>query len=53
MITVHHTRPSAVPYWVIMFFLFLILGKYALETVEWIIMKLYEFFIQDTPITIA
>lgn len=52
MITVHHTKPSAIPYWFIMILLFLTLGKYGWQAIEWIMLKLYEFFIQNHPVSL-
>jgi hypothetical protein len=46
MITPDKARTDIVAYWFAVMLLFIITGKYGRQAIEWILMKLYEFFIQ-------
>jgi Zn-dependent protease len=37
-------------YWFAAFILIVLLGSYGSQAIEWVLMKLYEFFIQRTPL---
>jgi uncharacterized membrane protein len=37
-------------YWFAAFILIVLLGSYGRQAIEWVLMKLYEFFIQRTPL---
>jgi hypothetical protein len=37
-------------YWFAAFILIAVLGSYGMQAIEWVLMKLYEFFIQKTPL---
>jgi Zn-dependent protease len=37
-------------YWFAAFILIAVLGSYGMQVIEWVLMKLYEFFIQKTPV---
>lgn len=53
MITVHQTKPSSSAIWLLMILVFLIFTSYGLPAIEWILMKLYELFIQNNPMPIV
>jgi hypothetical protein len=37
-------------YWLAAFILIAVLGSYGRQAIAWVLMKLYEFFIQRTPL---
>jgi hypothetical protein len=37
-------------YWFVMLLLFIVLGFYGRQAIEWLLMKLYDFFIQKGSI---
>jgi hypothetical protein len=50
MITADKIRPDVTSYWFALFLVFAILGRFGRQAMEWVLMKLYEFFIQRNPI---
>lgn len=50
MRTAHKIRYDEAASWFAMILLVILLGKYGSEAVEWLLMKLYEFFIQRIPV---
>jgi hypothetical protein len=52
MITPDKVRTDIVAYWFAAMLLFILAGRYGRygrQAVEWVLMKLYEFFIQRNP----
>lgn len=49
MITPDKVRTDIVAYWFAAMLLFILAGKYGRQAIEWVLMKLYEFFIQRNP----
>ena len=49
MITAEKTQSRILTYWLAVLFVFILLGGYGREAIEWLLMKLYEFFVQRTP----
>lgn len=49
MTTADKIKPDILPYWFALMLAFVILGRYGRQAMEWILMKLYEFFIQRNP----
>jgi hypothetical protein len=41
--------PNMTAYWFAAMLLFIVLGLYGRPAMEWLLMKLYEFFIQKFP----
>jgi hypothetical protein len=52
MITAEKTQSRILTYWLAVLFVFVILGGYGQAAIEWLLMKLYEFFVQRTPVQI-
>jgi hypothetical protein len=52
MIALEQQKIDKQMYWVAAIILILMFGKYVLQAEEYILMKLYEFFIQSIPISI-
>jgi hypothetical protein len=52
MIALEQQQMDKQMYWVGAIILLLMFGKYGLQAVEYVLMKLYEFFIQSRPIKI-
>jgi hypothetical protein len=52
MIALEQQKIDKQMYWVAAIILVLVFGRYAIETVQFVLMKLYEFFIQSRPISI-
>lgn len=52
MIALQQQQTDKQMYWVAAIILLLIFGRYGLGVVEFVLMKLYEFFIQHTAINI-
>jgi uncharacterized membrane protein len=52
MITAHKINPGITAYYFAMVILLIVLGMYGEQAIEWVLMKLYEFFIQRTPIAL-
>jgi hypothetical protein len=50
MITVGKTHPEIFTYFFAAIVLITLLGGYGRQVIEWILLKLYEFFIQNNPI---
>jgi hypothetical protein len=46
MITADKMKPDITTYWFVLVLLFVIVGIYGRQALEWALMKLYEFFIQ-------
>jgi hypothetical protein len=49
MITADKIGPDILHYGIAVVLLFIILGMYGRQTIEWILMKLYELFIKRNP----
>jgi hypothetical protein len=52
MITVEKTAPEMYTYWFASIILIVVLGMYGRQAIEWVLMKLYEYFVANTPIKI-
>ena len=52
MITAEKTQSRILTYWLAVLFVFVLLGGYGQEAIEWLLLKLYEFFVQRTPVQI-
>ncbi len=52
MITAHKIKPRITAYWFALVLALVILGLYGWQAMQWILMKLYELFIQRTPMKI-
>jgi hypothetical protein len=52
MIALEQQQIDKQMYWVAAIILLLMFGKYGLQAVEFVLMKLYEFYIQHIPINI-
>jgi hypothetical protein len=50
MITAEKTYPEMVTYFFAAIVLLTLFGNYSRQAIEWILMRLYEFFIQNNPI---
>lgn len=50
MLLTERNQTEIYAYWFAAFFLLAVLGSYGIQAIEWVLMKLYEFFIQRTPI---
>ena len=46
MMTADKIKPDITVYWFALMLIFVILGLYGRQAMEWILMKLYELFIQ-------
>jgi hypothetical protein len=44
------TQTEIYAYWFAAFILIAVLSSYGTQAIEWLLIKLYEFFIQRTPI---
>lgn len=49
MITSEIVQSEILAYWFTVLFVFIILGRYGRQAMEWILMKLFELFIQRNP----
>ena len=49
MITANKISPDITTYWFALMLTFVILGRYGRLAMKWILMKLYELFIQRNP----
>jgi len=49
MTTADKIKPDITAYWLALVLVFVIFGRYGWQAIEWILMKLYEFFIQRNP----
>jgi hypothetical protein len=49
MITPDKVRTDIAAYWFAAMLLFIVLGRYGKQTIECVLMKFYEFFIQRNP----
>ena len=52
MMTADKIKPDKTAYWFALLVVLVILGLYGRQAMEWILMKLYEFFIQRKPMNI-
>lgn len=52
MLTADKINTDITAYWFVAVVLFIVLGLYGRPAIEWVLMKLYEFFIQKTPMKI-
>jgi hypothetical protein len=52
MITVQPQQIDKQLYWVLVVILLLLFGKYGIQAVQFVLMRLYEFFIQHTLVKI-
>jgi hypothetical protein len=52
MIAIQKTQPDAIAYIMAVAILFILLGRYSRQAMEWLLMKLYEFFVLRGPIAI-
>ena len=41
--------PDIIAYWFAVVLVFAVIGMYGRQAMEWLLMKLYEFFIQRNP----
>ncbi len=53
MITAENMKPGMTAYWFGTVLLIAILGVYGRPVIVWMLMKLYEFFIQNTPMKLG
>lgn len=52
MITIDKINTDVTAYWFAMVLLFIALGIYGRTAIEWLLMKMYAFFIQKTSINL-
>ena len=52
MITIDKLNTDVTPYWFPMVLLFIAPGIYGRTAIEWLLMKMYAFFIQKTSINL-
>jgi len=50
MLTTEKRKSQILAYWFALMLVFIILGRYGTEAIEWIITRLYEFFILKKPV---
>ncbi len=48
----NNIKPPVTAYWFAFLLLFIFLGFYGKELIEWILIKLYEIFIQKDPVIV-
>lgn len=46
MVTINKTAPEQIFYWLLAMIVLIIIGGYGRQAIAWLLMKLYEFFIQ-------
>ncbi|MBL0146239.1 MAG: hypothetical protein IPP48_11160 [Chitinophagaceae bacterium] len=49
MLVIEKIQPPLMVYWFAVVVIFILLGKYGRQAIEWVLMRLYDFFIQNTP----
>lgn len=52
MITIDKINTYLAAYWFALILLFIALGIYGRPAIEWLLMKMYTFFIQKTPLNL-
>ncbi len=52
MITIDKINTDVAAYWFALILLFIALGIYGRPAIEWLLMKMYTFFIQKTPLNL-
>jgi len=52
MIATHKVKPAISAYWFAIIFIIIVFGRYGSEAIEWLLMKLYEFFVQLIPMVL-
>ncbi len=52
MLTSQKQQSDFLAYWFTVLLIFIFFGRFGLEAIQWVLMKLYEFFIQHVPLKI-
>jgi hypothetical protein len=52
MLTSQKHQGDFLAYWFTVLLIFILLGRFGMQAIEWLLMKLYEFFIQHVPLKI-
>jgi hypothetical protein len=52
MLTTQKQQSDFMAYWFTVLLVFILFGRFGLEAIQWVLMKLYEFFIQHVPLKI-
>lgn len=50
MLSTEKVKPQVLAYWFVLMLVFIIPGRYGTEAIEWVITKLYDFFIIRKPL---